>query len=171
MRGFSGGWLLAIALAVGVLGPGVSLARAQEGGWSAADAAALKGYTLTMDKLRQTSEAMIAFDRLDVARDDDDDDGTSQSINGMMTRINAVPQARAILAKEKLTTRDYVMTMLVSTHAASVALVEESGQTASGLPVSRAQVEFYKANKAEIDKMFARRKAASQPEDSEEDEE
>jgi hypothetical protein len=68
--------------------------HAQQGGWSAKDAAAIKSYTLTMDKLRRTGEATTALEQLRQARDDDDED-TPQSIDAMAQRINAVPGARA----------------------------------------------------------------------------
>lgn len=144
---------------------GVVRAEAQ-GGWSASDAAALKGYPLTMDKLTRTIEAVTEFDRLEESRDDlaSDEEGT-QSIDAIVARINAVPEAGAILKKHGLTTRDYVLTLVASTHAAAAGFMEESGGQATGLPVSRGQVEFYKAHKAEIDKLNAQRKAAAGAED------
>jgi hypothetical protein len=150
---------------------GVVRAEAQ-GGWSAGDAAALKGHSLTMDKLKRTNDAMIDFAQLEESRDDfADDEGATESIDAMVTRINAVPEARAILKKHGLTTREYVLTLFASTHAATAAYLEENGQKAAGLPVSRGQVEFYKTNKAEIDKLFAERKAASGSHDEDDAEE
>ena len=148
---------------------GVVRAEAQTG-WSARDAAALKRYPLTMDKLRRANEVMIEYDRMERTRDDlADDDGETQSIDGMVARINAVPEARAILKKHGLTTRDYVLTLLASTHAAAAGFIEESGGQPTGIPVSRGQVEFYKAHKAEIDKLNSQRKAASGADHEDED--
>ena len=165
------GSVLTIAIAMGFSLGAAERAEAQ-GGWSAADAAALKGHSLTMDKVRRTGEAMTEFDRLERARGDVADDGeTEQSIDAMVARINAEPEARAILKKHGLTTREYLLTLLASTHAAAAVMVEESGQQATGIPVSRAQVEFYKANKAELDKLAAARKAAAAADDEAADEE
>jgi D-alanyl-D-alanine carboxypeptidase len=163
------------ALTIAIVLIGFSLGavvRAEaQGGWSAADAAALKGHALTMDKVRRTGEAMVEFDRLEKARGDAaDDEDTEQSIDAMVARINAEPEARAILKKHGLTTREYLLTLLASTHAAAAAMVEESGQQATGIPVSRGQIEFYKANKAELDKLAAERKAAAASDDEEADE-
>ena len=174
MRRFThrGRALLGIAIAVmGFSLAGVVRAEAQ-GGWSAKDASALKGYSLTMGKLKRTNDAMIEFARLEETRDDfADDEGATQSIDAMVTRINAVPAARAILKKQGLATREYVLTLFATTHAATAAYMEDNGQKATGIPVSRAQVEFYKANKAEIEKMFEERKAASKSDDEEDAEE
>ena len=49
--------------------------------------------------------------------------------------------------------------------------LEAAGHKAEGLPVSRQQVEFYKANKTELDAMFAKQKAKAHPEDAEDDRE
>jgi hypothetical protein len=168
MRRFTSqaGSVLTIAMTVIGLGLGFAVRTEAQGGWSAADAAALKGYSLTMDKLRRANDVMIEFDRLEETRNDlADDDDETQSIDGMVARIDAVPEAKTVLAKHRLSTRDYVLTLLASTHAAAAGFMEESGGQATGLPVSRGQVEFYKANKAEIDKLSAQRKAASGSED------
>lgn len=158
------------ALTALVLGLAVPPMNAQDGGWSAKDAADIKSYTLTMDKLRRTSEAAAAFEQLKEAREDDDED-TPQSIDAMVRRIDAVPEARAILAKHKLTTREYALAVVASAHAATAAELEAAGHKAEGLPVSRQQVEFYKANKTELDAMFAKQRAKAHPDDAEADEE
>lgn len=163
-------FVLTPALALVVLALGLESVQAQEGGWSAQDAAELKSYTLTMDKMRRTSEVTADLDQLRQAREDDDED-TPQSIDAMAQRISAVPQARAVLAKHRLTAREYAVALVASAHAAAAAEVEAAGHKAEGFPVSRQQVEFYKANKAELDAMFAKQKAKTQPADSEEDEE
>lgn len=163
-------FVLTPALALVVLALGLESVQAQEGGWSARDAAELKSYTLTMDKMRRTSEVTAELDQLRQAREDDDED-TPQSIDAMAQRISAVPQARAVLAKHRLTAREYAVALVASAHAASAAEVEAAGHKAEGFPVSRQQVEFYTANKAELDAMFAKQKAKTQPADSEEDEE
>ena len=165
--GFVFSTIIALGLSLGEVAP----ARAQ-GGWSAADEAALKGYTLTMDKMRKATAVMIEFDRLERDRPDlAAADEETTSIDRLVTRINAVPEAKAALAKHGLTTRDYVMTLLASTHASAAAFMEESGQPVAGVPASKAQTEFYKANRAEIDKLNAERKAASGSDDPENDEE
>ena len=155
-----------VALSLALAAP--TNAHAQEGGWSAKDAAELKRYTLTMDKLRHASEATAALEQV---RDRPaDDENESPSIDAMVERINSVPEARAILARHKLTAREYALTMVTAAHAASVAEVEAAGHKDPGtLPVARSQVEFYRANKADIDAMFARQKARA--EESGEDEE
>jgi hypothetical protein len=163
-------FVLTPALALVVLALGLESVQAQEGGWSAKDAAELKSYTLTMDKMRRTSEASAALDQLRQAREDDEEDAP-QSIDAMAQRISAVPEARAVLTKHKLTAREYTVALIASAHAASAAELEAAGHKAEGFPVSRQQVEFYKANKAELDAMFAKQKAKTQPADSEEDEE
>jgi hypothetical protein len=143
--------------------------NAQDGGWSAKDAADIKNYTLTMDKLRRAGEATTALEQLRQARDDDDED-TPQSIDAMAQRINAVPGARAVLAKHQLTAREYALAFVASAHAATAAELEAAGHTAEGLPVSRQQVEFYKTNKTELDAMFAKQRAKAHPDDTEADE-
>jgi hypothetical protein len=140
-----------------------------EGGWSAADAAALKAYTLDMDKLRRTGKAMAELDRLPEARQDTGDDEGVESLNALVQRVEAVPAARGILRKHGLTPREYVLAMVASMHAATAVLLEENGQKATGLPVSAGQVAFYQKNKAEVDQMLAARKAAT-ADPSEEDE-
>jgi hypothetical protein len=141
-----------------------------QGGWSARDAAAIKGHTLTMDKLRRMNGAVVEFDRLEKSRPDlGDDEDEVNTIDGLVARIDAVPEARAILKKHGLTTREYVLTLFASTHAAAGAFMEANGQQAAGVPVSRAQIDFYKANKAELDKLDAARKAATGSDDEDED--
>jgi hypothetical protein len=163
-------FLPALALVALALGLDSEAVQAQEGGWSAKDAAELKSYTLTMDKMRRTSEASAALDQLRRAREDDDDD-TPQSIEAMAQRISAVPEARAVLAKHKFTAREYTVALIASAQAASAAELEAAGHKADGLPVSRQQVEFYKAHKAELDAMFAKQKAKARADDAEDDEE
>jgi hypothetical protein len=159
--------MIVLGLSLGEVAP----ARAQ-GGWSAADEAALKGYTLTMDKMRRATQVMIEFDRLERTRPDlADDDEEIKSIDRLVTKVDAIPEAKAALAKHGLTTRDYVMTLLASTHAGAAAFMEENGQQVAGIPVSKAQTEFYKAHKAELEELHAERKAASGSEEPEEDEE
>jgi hypothetical protein len=160
----------ALVLAVLAFGLPSDTIQAQEAGWSAKDAAAIKSYTLTMDKLRRISEATAALEQLKEAREDGDED-TPPSIDAMVQRIDAVPEARAILAKHKLTTREYALAVVAGAHAAAAAELEAAGHKAEGLPVSRQQVEFYKANKTELDAMFAKQKAKAHPEDAEEDQE
>jgi hypothetical protein len=89
----------------------------------------------------------------------------------MVQRINAVPEARAILAKHKLTAREYALALVAGAQAAAAVELEAAGHKAEGLPVSRQQVEFYKANKKELDAMFAKQKAKAHPEDAEDDRE
>jgi hypothetical protein len=164
--------VLTIAMTVMGLGLVRVAPAAAQGGWSAADAAALKGYTLTMDKVRKANQVMIESDRWERTGPDlADDDEEIKSIDGMVGKINAVPEAKAALAKHGLSTRDYVMTLVASTHAGAAAFMEENGQPVAGIPVSKAQTEFYKAHRAEIDKLNAERKAASEPEESEDTEE
>jgi hypothetical protein len=167
------GAVLTIAMTVMGLGLVRVVPAAAQDGWSAADAAALKGYTLTMDKLQRANKVMIDYDRLEADRPDLDDEGEgTQSISGMVKRIEAVPEARTILGRHGLTARDYVMILFTSTQVAAAAYMEENGQAATGLPVSAAQVAFYKAHKAELDELSAQRKAASaEPDESEDVEE
>ena len=162
-------FVLTPALALVALALGLESVQAQEGGWSARDAAELKSYTLTMDKMRRTSAATSALEQLRQTREDEDDD-TPQSIDAMAQRINAVPEARAVLAKHKFTAREYAVALVASAQAASAAELEAAGHKADGIPVSRQQVEFYKANKAELDAMFAKQKAKA-PDDEGDDEE
>ena len=159
-----------LALALAILGLQSDTIQAQEAGWSAKDAAAIKSYTLTMDNMRRASEAGAALEQLKEAPEDDEED-TPQSIDAMVQRINAVPQARAILAKHKLTAREYALALVAGAQAAAAVELEAAGHKAEGLPVSRQQVEFYKANKTELDAMFAKQKAKAHPEDAEDDRE
>ena len=159
----------ALVLAVLAFGLPSGTIQAQEAGWSAKDAAAIKSYTLTMDNMRRTSEAAGAVEQLKEAREDDDED-TPQSIDAMVQRINAVPEARAILAKHGLTAREYALALVASAQAAAAVELEAAGHKAEGLPVSRQQVEFYKANKTELDAMFAKQKAKAHPEEEEDQE-
>jgi hypothetical protein len=163
-------FVLAPALALVVLALGLQSVQAQEGGWSAKDAAELKSYTLTMDKMRRTSEATAAFDQLRQGREDDEEDAP-QSIDAMAQRISAVPEARAVLAKHKFTAREYTVALIASAQAASAAELEAAGHKAEGMAVSRQQVEFYKANKAELDAMFATHNSKARTEDGGDDEE
>ncbi|HET8622594.1 MAG TPA: hypothetical protein VFM14_03455 [Gemmatimonadales bacterium] len=167
----SAGFVVATTIVMG-FSLGEAVPAEAQGNWSAADEAALKGYTLTMDKVRRATQVMIEFDRLEESRPDlADDDEEIKSIDQMVSRINAVPEAKAALTKHGVTTRDYVLTLLTSTHAGAAAFMEENGQPVAGIPVSKAQTEFYKAHKAEIDQLNAQRKAASDSEDSEDSEE
>jgi hypothetical protein len=163
-------FLPALVLLALALGLDFESVQAQEGGWSARDAAELKSYTLTMDKMRRTSEATAALEQLRQTREEEDDD-TPQSIDAMAQRINAVPEARAVLAKHKFTAREYAVALVASAQAASAAELEAAGHKADGIPVSRQQVEFYKANKAELDAMFAKHKAKAPADDAGDDEE
>jgi hypothetical protein len=173
MRRFSrkAGFLFTTVIVLGLSLAKVAPAKAQ-GGWSAADEAALKGYTLTMDKMRKATAVMIEFDRLERTRPAlADDEEEIKSIDRLVTKVDEVPEVKAALAEHGLTSRDYVMTLLASTHAGAAAFMEENGQQVTGIPVSKAQTEFYKANRAEIDKLNAERKAAAGSDDAEDDEE
>jgi hypothetical protein len=158
----------ALVLAVLAFGLPSDTIQAQEAGWSAKDAAAIKSYTLTMDNMRRASEAAGSLEQLKEAREDDDD--TPQSIDAMVKRIDAVPEARAILAKHKLTTREYTLALVAGAQAAAAVELEAAGHKAEGLPVSRQQVDFYKSNKTELDAMFAKQKAKAHPEEEEDQE-
>ncbi|HTS89817.1 MAG TPA: hypothetical protein VMG41_15090 [Gemmatimonadales bacterium] len=136
--------------------PGRTAAQGQPGPqWSAADAAALRAYALTMDKLTRTNDASTDLQKLAEAHPElaaSPGSGDATTLDEMAARLSA-PEVRAVLVKHGLTAKEYVMTFMTAMNAWGAALAEDQGKSATDLPVSAANVKFYRDHKAEIEKM------------------
>lgn len=136
--------------------PGRTMAQDQAGPqWSPSDAAALKACTLTMDKLARVNDASAELQALAKAHPEitaGDQGGEAKTLDEMVARLSP-PEVKAVLTKHGLTARDYVLTFMTAMNAWSAALVEDQGKSAAGLPVSAANVKFYRDHKADIEKM------------------
>lgn len=118
-----------------------------------ASLSALKGYTLSMDKIKAMQAAMddAKKDRslMDRQKDANDD---SKSIVEMEAKLSAIPQAMAIYRKHGLTAHDAVVMPLVLMDA-GVAVSYPSAASKLSDRMSPAQVTFYKQHQAELKKM------------------
>jgi hypothetical protein len=137
----------------------VSTASAQNKGDK--DLKAISGYTLSMPKYKQMTTAMLNLGK--AAQKDPGISGALESsgeatLDQMIARLNAVPQARKAIADAGLSTREFALIMMSSLQAGmSYGLMKQLHLTPDSVAkttgVSKANLEFFRANEAELEQM------------------
>jgi len=156
-------------LAVALFIPAASVAQ----GFSDRDTLEIGSYVLTETGLAKYTQAMrnlsAAAKRF---AGDCDDEESAQSLDEFVARINAVPEARAAITSAGMTTREYVVFgwSLLQNGMAAWVLSQPGGTLPSG--TSMANVNFYRAHEAAIQKIGNPSESADCDDgDSEEEEE
>jgi hypothetical protein len=134
---------------------------------SEADLKAVSATTLTMPKYKQYLDATVNL--ANVAAENPGlaegmKDGGEKSIDEQVRALESKPQVKAAITSTGLSTRDYVLTQwaLLQTGMA-YAMTKGSGASADEMVkkagVSKANMDFYAQNEAEINKLAADAKA------------
>jgi hypothetical protein len=128
-------------------------ALSKGGDLSPTDLSALKGYTLSMDKINAMQAAMDEAKKntaLSQGMKSVGDD--SKSIAEMEARLNAMPQAMAIYRKHGLSAHDVVV-MPFALMDAGMCVSYPSAAPKLADRVSPAQIAFYKQHQGEMKKI------------------
>jgi hypothetical protein len=139
----------------------LSLPAATEAQQSEADLKAVSATTLTMPKYKQYLDATVNL--ANVAANDPSlaegmKDGGEKSIDEQVRMFERNPQVKAAVTSTGLSTREYVLTQwaLLQTGMA-YAMTKQAGASQEGMikqaGVSKANMEFYAQNEAEINKL------------------
>jgi hypothetical protein len=125
------------------------------------DTQEISRYALTEAGLAKYSAATQHLNKLgnsDPSRCEDKDDESPSSLDQFVAKIDAKPAAKAAIQSAGMTTREYMVfsMSLFQTGLAAWALEQPGGKLPPG--VSKANVDFYKAHKATIDKLGAEMK-------------
>src|SRR5262249_16935427 len=129
-------------------------------GFSAAERQALMSHRLTMDNVRKMFDAsakLSALSKKDPTLGDVKSGEQAKSMAELSAKMDALPPAKAAISSSGLKTDACVFTLLELQYGRSGVLWKEMGGDAAkgveNLPVSAANVQFYTANRAEIDKL------------------
>ena len=120
------------------------------------DAKEINAYVLTEPALAKYAQATRALGaaakRLSGNCNDDEDDG-AKSLDAVVARIDAVPEAKSAIRSAGLTTREFVVFSfsVFQSGMAAWGLSQPGGKLPPG--VSKANVDFYRAHEAEINKL------------------
>lgn len=143
--------ILIAAAAVCALAGGKALAAGSD--FSPADAAAMKSYVLTTDKLQRYGQAMQMMRKdqaahpglqKEVAAADNE---PSRTVADLLAKLKRHPQLTAYYHKAGLSDLDAIMIPIVAMNASVAA---QMPSTAAKLPVSPGQIEFAKAHRKEL---------------------
>ena len=104
-------------------------------------------------RLRLTPELMDRMDKVaaelkHLPPQDDDDDEDAQSVDDIARKLDAHPQVRAALARQKLTSREYATAVLAELHAGMLLAMEKAPgakNTQAFTPEQLANVEVLRA--------------------------
>lgn len=146
-------WPLAVSLAVVLFVSGTSLAS----DFPDRDAKEIGSYVLTEAGLAKYQQAIKNLGPLARGMADDcgsdDDSVEANSLDQMVARVEAVPGVKAAITTAGLTTREYlVFTLsLFQNGMAAWALAQPGGKLPAG--TSMANVNFYRAHQAVINKL------------------
>ena len=115
------------------------------------DTQEVQGYVLSeagLAKFAQATKKLAAM--LDGMNDTCDEDSDSTSLNDMVAKLNAKPDAKAAIQSAGMTTREYVVfsMSLLQNGLAAWALSQPGGTLPPG--VSKANVDFYKKHEVAI---------------------
>jgi hypothetical protein len=142
--------LIAAAAACALFG---SKALAAGSDYSPADAAAMKAYVLTTDKVQRYGSALEMM-RKDAAshpglkkEGDLAEDEPSRTVADLLAKLKRHPQLAAYYHKAGLSDLDAIMIPIVAMNASVAA---QMPATAAKLPVTPAQIEFAKAHRKEL---------------------
>jgi hypothetical protein len=125
------------------------------------DLKAISGYTLTMPKYKQMMTAMLNLGKaaqqnpgISAALENSAD----ATLDQMIGRLNAVPQARNAIADAGLSTREFALIEMASLQAGmaygltkQLHLTPDSVAKTTG--VSKGNLEFFRTNEAELERM------------------
>jgi hypothetical protein len=139
----------ALAAVVAISAP-TALAKGSD--MSPADLSALKGYALSMDKINAMQAAMDEAKKSGKEGQMHSVGDDSKSLADMEGKIKAMPGAMAIFAKHGLSAHDVVV-MPFALMDAGMCVAYPSAAPKLADRVSPAQIAFYKAHKAELEKM------------------
>jgi len=165
----------AIALALAVPCLLTSAAAAQ--GQGDKDLKAISGYTLTMPKYRQFMNVMLNLGK--AAQADSSlggafEDSGNLSVDQLTARYNSVPPVKAAIARAGMTPREFALAQGAFLQAGmsyglmkQLKLSPDSVVKVTG--VSRANLEFFRANEAEINRL-SQEMAAQMPKEQPADE-
>ena len=140
------------ALAAALVLSASTAALAKGADISPADLAQLKSYTLSMDKINAMQAAMDDAKKAGKSEQMRSTGDNAQSLAAMEANIKAMPGAMAIFSKHGLTAHDVVV-MPFALMDAGMCIAYPSAAPKLADRVSPAQVAFYKAHKAELEKM------------------
>jgi hypothetical protein len=148
-----GAGLAAIAC-VYFLAPPVSVAQ----NFPDKDTREVNSYVLTEAALAKYAKAttnLNALAKSSTAACDDDDDGTSASLDASVARINSTPGAQAAIQSAGMTTREYVVFTwsMVQTGMGAWALSQPGGTLPPG--VSKANVDVFRAHEQAFNQLSA----------------
>ena len=155
----------------------LSLPAAVEAQQSDADLKAISATTLTMPKYKQYLDATVNLTNVaakNPAMAEGMKDSGEQSIADQVKALESHPEAKAAIASTGLTTRDYVLTQwaLLQTGMA-YAMTKGTGATQDDMikkaGVSKANMDFYAKNEAEINRLAEEAKARTPNVPDEED--
>jgi hypothetical protein len=148
-------WALCLA---GVCAVVVSIAGGQARAQGDRDTQQISRYVLTEAGLAKYSAATQNLNKLGKSAQpgcDDKDDETPWSLDKAVAKADAAPAAKAAIQRAGMTTREYVVfsMSLLQTGIAAWGLEQPGGKLPPS--VSKANVDFYKAHKATIEKLSA----------------
>jgi hypothetical protein len=155
----------------------LSLPAAAEAQQSDADLKAVSATTLTMPKYKQYLDATVNLAKVAAKNPglaEGMKDGGEKSIDEQVKALESIPQVKAAVTSTGLSTRDYVLTQwaLLQTGMA-YAMTKQSGASQEDMikqaGVSKANMDFYAQNEAEINKLAeeAKARAPAMPDDEE----
>lgn len=112
----------------------------------------ISNYVLTeagLAKFKQATDKLSAVPGA-CAKADDDEDNSSQSLDQVVAKLDAVPGAEAAIQSAGMTTREYVVFMWSILHngMASWAVSQPGGKLPPG--TQQSNVDFYKKNEAKM---------------------
>lgn len=146
---------IAFALALSVPGIAFSAHAAGNDAQDARDQAAVAAVKLDMDSASRV--AAVGRDAQGALRKSClfHGDGTDKSLDACTTEVSTQPQIAAALAKHGLSARQFtlVMSALMQGDLGAQSGAEASGMLA-GMGINPAHVQFVKAHRAELDKLF-----------------
>jgi hypothetical protein len=135
-------------------------AQDSKGGFTAAERQALMNHRLTMDNVRKMFDAsakLRAVSEKDPTLGDVKPGEEAKSMAELTAKMDALPPAKAAISSSGLKTDEFVLTLFELQYARSAVMLKEvGGEAAKGvenLPVSPGNVQFYAANRVEIDKL------------------
>lgn len=135
-------------------------AQTPSGGLSAAERQALMSHRLTMDNVRKMFDAsakLSALSKKDPTLGDVKPGEEAKSMAELTAKMDALPPAKTAISSSGLKTDEFVLTLFELQYTRSAVLLKEMGGDAAkgveNLPVSPANLQFYTANRAEIDRL------------------
>jgi hypothetical protein len=135
-------------------------AQDSKGGFSPAERQTLMSHRLTMDNVRKMIDAaakLSALSEKDPTLGDVKPGEEAKSMAELTAKMDALPPAKAAISSSGLKTDEFVLTLFELQYVRSAVLMKEMGgdaaKGAENLPVSPVNLQFYTANRVEIDKL------------------